>query len=293
MKSFDEILFDCRHYNFKPNKHEVGGRELDQEAIRSYLNLWGSSEKCKLAKKLVTTILSNTRYIDFDEFYAELTKNFAKFAAEQKRPFKIILSCDKFGSESWLMHLLYPLFARMKPLFLGTISKFEGNSQIDYVLLDDCVYTGSKLIQNLKYFLGSSKSSVNAKIIMAFINTSRIETVRIELDGFLVGTQLYGTPLDLDNFDHLLCNSVNTNSRNCEELLNNILCNLGAIPVYFDHKIAEEFSSFPGIYLDGAYLDNNEQVQMFGQLVKRVPSRSKIDYVKNIHQILYRKSKPC
>lgn len=49
-----------------------------------------------------------------------------------------------------------------------------------------------------------------------------------------------------------------------------------AIPIYFDHKVANSFGSFPQIYLQGLYYHNNE-AKYYGSLFEKDPSREVIE----------------
>jgi hypothetical protein len=52
-------------------------------------------------------------------------------------------------------------------------------------------------------------------------------------------------------------------------------------PIYFDHKVANDFASYPMIYLEG-YIPHDRQAPI-GSLLRKLPSRSMIEFVQRLH----------
>lgn len=89
--------------------------------------------------------LRDVTYIPFDEFYRGLLQSFATFLTQQgTRSYAFLLDPRKYGSEHWLLQLLW------QDIFLKSPSQLPGvvvepnlkDDPRDIVLLDDVVYSG-------------------------------------------------------------------------------------------------------------------------------------------------------
>ena len=301
-----DILEDNKKVNF--DIPWSGLCHLDKNRVTEYKSLWGDSKY----NTIISNILDCTIYVPYNIFKVKLFTAFEKFKkAYPNSEFMILMDCSKFGSEVWLLHLLYNngYFRNLnsKIIYPSGTRKME-NDTLHILFIDDCVYTGSQLRNTLAEFFDKERIDFNAKIIVhivsAFYN-SNFDSKNYEedfsrymnLEFKAYGEKIYRCDTDfvfkLFNTDKSIIEEKGYARQFIDGLYEEILIDPNALPIYFDHKIAGEFSSFPSIYFDGVYVDKNNHIKFFGPLFSVSPNRDMNIFVKEIHTYLHKRKTPC
>lgn len=255
-------------------------RSLDQKNIGEYVS--------KLEPKyssVVKHLLDTTVYIKFKDFKSNLIKSFITFASSiGSNPVYLLWETNKFGSGNWLVQVLWPLIKKYKINIKGVITENDDKipeSKLDVLIIDDAIYSGNHIIglvdswtfnvavkqtkkesPDQKEFL--QDHMIKLHIIAPYVNTIGVQTVKKGIRSItgISDTTIYSTvefkPYILDN----------TIAEMFDVEVPRIVSN-----IYFDHKVANNFGSFPQIYLDGIIPGGNN----FGSLMKEVPSRAMIE----------------
>jgi hypothetical protein len=140
---------DCsRLSDFKMNSEDqVGLRAISGERKRQWAVECANEHK-ELGEKAPVCIwgnafLKHVKYIPFPEFYEALIASWKSFIAQQgKRPFAIFLDPDKYGSEYWILQMLWR--TAIEPIEQAVLISHlsPGTDPQDIVILDDALYTG-------------------------------------------------------------------------------------------------------------------------------------------------------
>jgi hypothetical protein len=266
--------------------------------------------------ELASFIIKNTEYVPFAKFKAALFRAFDLFKSRNKELYYIIVECNKYGSEFWLLHLLSPELFN-DPNLIGLVTTANDISKLyekctNFLIIDDCIYTGSNVsntIADFTRFKNHRNVNLNFHIVTAYLQDSGAENILIELDdvtqAFFYTPNILFSELMKNKYKKLFpkeLNGLELKSKEFNIRMNKILdqcplyINYGAYPIYFDHKIADAFSSFPSIYLEGGIFNQrNKMVDFLGPLMDTTPTREAIDYVKLLHlHLLNRDSEsPC
>jgi len=228
-------------------------RSLDVKKVKSYLESIDNSTKREISEK----IISNTKYIPFSEFknkYLDLIKQLPK------KYNLAFLTHAKIGSEHWLMVMLWP--------YLKTGCAKVINSHYDLVnldnnypilVVDDCMYSGCNMcyiIDSLQYNYENytKKELTNSFIVMtAYRGVDSTNQLCKDFGTVKIITGEIITPPKLGDYKYMYGNF------GCESCC--------VLPLYFDHKIANEFGSYPEIYT---------------KIIKNQPSRYQIEKLESI-----------
>lgn len=305
---------------------------LKKDRVSDYLSKWGSTGKYFKFKLLIEEILKYTIYVSFDEFLTLLQTHVNYFASSfGGKKHYILTDCTKFGSEMWLLHLLYNknLLNSLDFDMIETLNfqSIKQNDEISILFIDDCLYSGSHIVNTLQefyiklidYFAKDKELIKTLKIVIHVVSAFHTETSRNYLQDFInFFDDVHG--LKSEYFfhsrklydDQFVPNSVAQifkdmsfeefvksmgKRRDAIITLNNILdttkldINLG-MPIYFDHKIANKISSFPSIYLEGIYYDDNNNIKYYGPLVNNIPNRYMNDFLDSLYYKVL-KTHPC
>ncbi len=111
--------------------------------------------------KIAKTLKTNMRHISFLEFVSSFLSNMSKFLKHSNRPYHIVASLsarDMAKSNAWLAALVV-LFGDAlidgfrRPVGIITNStyfkKFGCDKEVDYVILDDAIFSGTQMVSNL------------------------------------------------------------------------------------------------------------------------------------------------
>ncbi len=143
-------------YHLTRDEDKVGSRLLSADKKREWF------DKCVATHSLGkddpiclygNAFLQHLRYISFDEFHTALIKSFTMFiksvtASSSVRPVPVAIFLDphKFGSEHWLIQLMWPLIKMAidsGTLKVSIISELNPSTDPrDILVVDDALYTG-------------------------------------------------------------------------------------------------------------------------------------------------------
>jgi len=200
-------------------------------------------------------IINNTRYVSFNEFKNKL------YELIKMLPKKFNLHFDitnyKIGSEHWIICLLWHT---IKNNVVNIIVEYcDINQNYPLVIIDDCIYTGihmKMIVDDLTH----EKPILTCKIFTCAPFASVLGKHRINK------TKSNGNTMTVINVETV--HHINFNDNHMGPVHGPIGLETGCvIPLYFDHKIANMFGSFP---------------QVYNHIIKSPPSREKIKLVERI-----------
>jgi hypothetical protein len=125
----------------------IGTRAISEESKRAWVAQCEKEQKEGKSSPPVclwgNAFLRHVRYIPFSEFYDALVTSWQGFAAHiGDRPFAILLDPRKYGSEHWLLQMLWSS-GIPKVADAEIITELNPTSDpTDIVILDDVLYTG-------------------------------------------------------------------------------------------------------------------------------------------------------
>lgn len=281
-------------------------RSLDNGLVQAYLRRLPPQS---VWTKLVYHILKNTLYVPFSTFKRELFKCVNLFLRKNQDPYYIIIDCKKYGSDIWLLHLIFPLI-RKDPNLKGVVDKDGVLNHNNYLILDDCIYTGSQIVGIIEELSTSSARSF-FNIVCPYATRHGMDFINSEAKekgndcGFYTAVVLDDRVMN-DMYQKLFHTELNTlvpNSYDYNMMMHSIMdkcpiiLSYGAYPIYFDHKVAGYFSSYPSIYLEGACFDGDstKPTDFMGPLFRIQPTRERIEYIRLLHvELLNRQTDgPC
>jgi len=236
---------------------ETVDRSIDNNKVTYLLSNISDKKKRGITK----AIIDKTKYITYNLFKKSLM-NIIK-----KLPDKINILFPTFcktGSEHWITMICW---SYIKSKVVKVINRIDDVKLLDndypIVILDDAMYTGSRIMETIEYCILDSNKIINNEIIICvthatyhsmsnisilsnvYINMGKKFKYKIIFDRIMLSqnhyTYVYDSKYMYDNFG-------------CEGELN--------VPIYFDHKIANNFGSFPDLY---------------PMIIKNQPSRYKIE----------------
>lgn len=286
-------------------------RSLNLDRVNQYLNQIYEP----VDRDFIRDLLNKTLYINFDNFKNALFHSFNQFQEKiGTEGFYILTEIDfkKFGSENWLVALLWPYLRQMnvKGFMNQCTLKKLGPDTYNIVFIDDAIYSGGKVLNIMDVFIEGLAKELSIKvkqlkdhgyhfnyhIIIPFVSTYGVrENISYEMNKFYsdinyiihyvyevkplyeeidIG-KYYGSGLESD-YDDSDVSGIWT-----FDDLNNLL-------IYFDHKIADPHSTYPHIYKEG-YIPRNPMYpdgEKFGPLVKNLPSRYKIKELEQLYMSL-------
>lgn len=264
----------------------IGERKISPEYILSL----DSGEP--LFKELVTTILNVTRYIPFDEFYNTLMA-VVKRISTPKFHLYFNTSCRKIGSEHWVTALVYPFIKDRVVSVITNPADHSANPQYPILFCDDAIYSGCNLCGKIDYLKNQEQYEF---IIMTAYSTKSGMACIISQDFGRGITFIENESLteytDIPEITAVIQKVSDVKGIKFDNVMYKALgCNSGCVsPTYFDHKVANDFGSFIGIYLHGltdfGQLDNrsdgNTYTGSYGLAIQHPPCRDMIRLVESI-----------
>lgn len=228
-------------------------------------------------RELIRLILKNTKYIDFETLYKQLLES-VQILKTQRFILYFPLH-EKIGSENWLTALVWN---EIKDNCIGILTNLTDVVDIQYpiVIIDDCVYTGCNVAGIIdEYTYNVQKSSFI--VVTPYMTTSGQQTIMslqqsVTFAPHIIIDSFYQIP---EIYDLLMTKDLLIDTSKLHDFMYSSLGSetVSMVPIYFDHKVANEFSSFPQIYLKGW----TGQVP-YGPLIHPLPSRHKITEVQCI-----------
>lgn len=237
------------------HNYTYGKRELDLNKVQAYIEAFQTPED----RKFALSILGTTRYVPWSEFVDKLNASCDAFCKNiGNTPFYVYLPTDKFGSEIVFTVLLWPKIRSLN--FQGFIDLTTKLQHGDHVFVaDDAIYTGihiTSIIDNLTF--ENPNTTINFHVVVPYVSRN--------------GEQQILAPLSpnqnpvINMYPQVY--TVNLSLSEQEDLMNRFNVELPyAVPLYFDHKVGNNFASFPSIYMLGVVPNKTE----FGCLIGYPP----------------------
>jgi len=257
-------------------KYTTSGRHgLDPVKVARYLEQIIDEDY----RKLVAYILAQTVYITMDELIEMTRRLVGKALTElEGRDFYILLP-TKVGSEWWFTAQCYDLY-RDHPLFRGFISPLSYVESGVILIIDDAIYSGFNLIQIFDDFCNPFRENpidmkrLSFRIITPITTTTGPFNIEDTGTGKEMKELRFYSERSFTPLMHLIPNSgydddfleIPENSYTStlpEELQGSFrkyffnakkidfMHIYASVPLIFDHKVANEYGSFPEIYLEG------------------------------------------
>ncbi len=215
-------------------------RSISLEKTKEYLD-GIEDEKKRHVDKLTS---DNTRYITFEELESRLEECIDKISID-KYNVMFPTTGDKIGSEHWLTLLSWN---KLRNNCVKIINSYKGiDNDYPIIVIDDCIYSGwhmCETIDRTQYFhKKKTGGKLNNKFIVIVPYSSRTNSVGEYADKIIVGEYID---------DYRSIKEIRELFPDDNELIEYMHQTFGldglSLPVYFDHKIASEISSFPMIY---------------------------------------------
>ena len=204
-------------------------------------------------QNIIRKIIENTEYITDDEFQRPMVNSIQKFInAIDERKFYIILDSVKIGSEHWILHRFWIYLQPIRDNILGFIDSAKPETFIhkelndkNLVVFDDAAYSGNNTLAKIDmvnyHWKQHNKKllSVNYHIVIAYMTQFSIDAITNFDPNIKVFVYNSKIMIPFEELHPLT-----------EEFKRKHKIEAIPVPLYFDHKIANQFGSFPQFYTD-------------------------------------------
>jgi len=255
-------------------KH-IGLRNISDTTKKEYLSRFTNKED----REFVEKVLNETIYVPEHVFLKELNDAFDKFSENiRDEPFYIYLPKAKFGSEQiFTIYLWNKIINKNFIKFVHAESDIDKNSNI--LIIDDCIYTGINTLSAIDETTYNNKNKViNFHLVIPYVSNLgklEIETFsnRFKDESQLFSVKFYNTVNTVNFF------SDPEDIKNEDFLRKFKLEGVFQVPIYFDHKVGNNFSTFDSIYLKGIVPGEED----YGLLINYIPDTDVKTRVYNKH----------
>jgi len=262
--------------NIIPNKHNINNTKLKKWLDKSDSHI----------KSIAHEFILKTKYISYSIFKKYLKNTFSELLKSlntTKLQFLIISDNSsvsyKNKSGYWVLNNIIPYIDKniYHYYIINDIKDINYNYPI--IIPDDATYSGSQISSFIEQF---RKKKCDIYILIPFISNTAIDRITTtfnesEIDGtlyFPIKNKFIMKPIyELMSNDKIikLFSYYTKDGRNVRDY-----------PIYFDHKVADSYSSFPLIYTFGVIPNehNKQIIQMCKN--KRLPIK---DYYKDLQRV--------
>ena len=271
-----DVICDKSIYNNKTFKIDP---ELKEQ--------WISSQCTNNAKILGRFILDITKHVDYNEFHKKLLESIKKIPTDKKYIIYIPGEYSQKKSNEWILAILIDKINKLgldikifDIVYYTDHNYFEKISfyllfrkYLNFLICDDGSYSGKQLSDTVKIELSSLyKANQIVYCLVPYISTcalarlksiniiplysDKIETIKercdkLNITQIILDSDIINIETDLNKLQVLLnYHFPNLPTNNAYDL------DCGAMPFYFDHKIADNVSTLPIIYNLG-YIHHN------------------------------------
>ena len=269
-----------------------GQHGIDPDKVEIYL----SQISVERYRDIVFNIIKNTIYITMSELLEKLGENIDKFLENNREDFFVLLP-DKLGSDHYLLSKFWQKI-KGDPYFGGLVDIKTDITQLEsksFVIVDDAIYSGIHTLSSIdnlthNYFkrLLGSKYFMETKllrrelakpfkfhILTPYISTAGEKEIGMFVDDLGLSV-IYYTEERLESLRDIYKDF----PKEYSYIYKKLGMEADAIPIYFDHKVAKSFSSFPQIYINGWLgkgIYNPDDIQdsnmAYGTILYRLPDR--------------------
>jgi len=290
------IFMKANEHKLYMNPSEIGQYKIDPEQVEKVLKNIDEqsclSTKDKEDSKLfLRRIIEIMKYVDFNEFLCiiiKMSKEIEQYLLDNHTNYQAIFFCGLDSSISksytWILFLflneMYDFFMK-NPIIRDKIFVCNENIKIDfnesikylYLFFDDMSYSGSQISNILNYhflYYNNSKGvseplpNVDIFITTPFISKTAKSILIVGKFNYWHSTIIINTLYEqfINNIEEPLLTKYNTIynefCKNHKYSPNSgFSCKDSIIPIYFDHKIADSWSTFNKLLYFGSYPINS------------------------------------
>ena len=290
---------------------------INEDKMLEYVNLY-EKENVEWIKRVLHSIL----HIDFEKFCSDCWEQLEKFNSniKGKKYIYIMGVNDQVGSSNadfniyksnlWMFMLIWDKL-ETKPIDILLNVKIAiqlYGDEVEYLIVDDCSYSGTQIVQQVLYSDASEalykypssyliRTDVYKKTMFKPVSKHNIRVhLFIPYLSYIAWNKINELKLltcfDIIRYEKYILNEFgvvlsNEDSNKLYKLYSNIYKNynpLNLIPIFFDHKIADGMSTVELILTKGQVLDNRELRLIFVEPCDKLYSNMN---EQDLYKILY------
>lgn len=245
----------------KPNTHKINIKKL---------MLWLG--KCdESIKSIANEFILHTTYISHRMFI----KRYKQAISEMMKMFKpkklqIYLSDDNINKSGyWILQIIRSM-VKIDIVVINNVDDID--ETIPVIIADDASYSGSQIYQYLEDF---ANKKCDIFILIPYISNTAIDII----NGSVKDYNIDGTIYFLDKSLYIMKPIYELMDKEKIEKFfiyySIVPKNTREYPIYFDHKVADNYSSFPLIYTYGIVPNNHNKAIIHECKTKRIPLKNK------------------
>ena len=220
-----------------------GMRSITPDTKNEYLSKFDNVSDRGFAEK----VLNSTIYVPGNVLLEELNRSFDSFADKiGNDSFYIFVPKEKFSSEHiFTIHLWNKIIRKNFIKFINVDSDVKDGTNV--IIIDDCIYTGNNTLNTIDQMTYNNKNkTINFHLIIPYVSYWG----KIAITGFKNRLQFpvlnFYDKIRIINFFAIPENEI------YEGMIDKFRLQYHhQVAIYFDHKVANEFSTFDSIYLRG------------------------------------------
>jgi len=241
-------------------------------------------------KNIIEKVIKNTIHISFETFMTYLIKNFKKIITNKSNINIFIYITEDFIEKSnyWIYQLLN--YYKSKIGFNGNLiiisslndEKLKDNDII--FIVDDCIYSGEQLKLVIEEMNNTRNLKLNIYLFISFMTNKGLDKVKKE---FSENSNLDNCKLLLVHHIYYIDKSINNYLFDNEikilekyysiDIKNRYL-------IYFDHKMADYYSTIPLIYSGIVANSKNKELLFQIRKNKKIDLKKDLDYIQFINK---------
>lgn len=304
-----------KHFQTKYRKNRINDflqiyKKLNKYLIpkdEPFINKMKMKKYIKLHKKenrtYIEDLLNHVIQVPFKEFYKNLIQMVQRFNKKNIKKYIFVIGVGNdsggsitnfniFKSNLWIFMLIYK-YLRVKPydimLNLNTSIRLYNPNIIDYLIVDDCSYSGDQVVNNVLYAAGTELLFKEKKDDITFITRNVLaKTIIPVTQNKKVNIHLIIPYISTIAYDKICNISISTQLnvmtyvkylikpyekimdekriKKINKLYSKFYKNMdigGLIPIFFGHKIADSVSTIELILIKGQVLDDIKKKYVF------------------------------
>ena len=229
--------------NLKPNKHNINNDNLKQWLDKSDANI----------KLIANEFILKTTYISYNIFKKYLKKTFLEMLKTlQPSTLQFLILSDNvkvsFENKSgfWVYQHILEYIGKYNHKIITNIKDVDYNLPI--IIIDDASYSGSQISSFIELF---SNTNCDIYIMIPFISNTAIDVITTTFKESNIEGNLY-FPIKNKFIMKPIYELMDTDKIvKLFQYYTKDGLNIREYPIYFDHKVADNYSSFPLIYTFG------------------------------------------
>jgi len=219
-------------------------------------------------RHIANEFILKTTYINYNTFlktYKKAIEEMISILDTNVLQFFISID-DKNKSNYWIMQIIekYVNTNKYKIIIVSDFSKIDHSYPV--IIADDASYSGSQMANTIED--NFQRTKLDIFILIPFMSNTAIDTIKKSYSDNLNE----GTIMFLDKSMYIMKPIYELIDKNKIELLFSYYTHnpkyIREYPIYFDHKVADNYSSFPLIYTYGI-IPNNYNKQIIHDIHKK------------------------